>query len=178
MSLSRFLGRHFSTSLPTAVFHFLMIVLHFLTTLPHFPPQLLPTEGNCGVALPTRPGFSVQHFLYRQSLDTLLRGNAHSPLPLQTLLPLFSACPLLWDFSRREKNTSALVSSMLYKLQRAYLKCFSEHSFIVHLWPQRTVWQISLQIPHWGIKFHSAFLRAPCLIDSSLGKVRGKARLS
>ena len=87
----RLLGlQHWSTSFVTATFHFLM-VLHFLTFLPHFSLSCCPIEGKCGVALPTRAGFSVGYLLYHQSmLDTLVKGSTHSLLPLQTLPPLLS----------------------------------------------------------------------------------------
>ena len=58
----RLLCKHCSTSFVTATFYFL-IVLHFLTYLPHFPLSCCPIEGNCEVALPTRAGFPVGYFL-------------------------------------------------------------------------------------------------------------------
>lgn len=79
-----------STSFVAATLHFL-IVLHFLTYLPHFPLSCCPIDSNCGVALPNRAGFSVGYLLYHQSiLVTLVKGSTHSLLPLHTLPPLLS----------------------------------------------------------------------------------------
>lgn len=116
---------------------------------PHFPLSCCPIEGNCGVALPNRAGFSVVYLLYhqypshfgeREHSFTIASSNTTTP---PFLLCSSFHCRLLQSASYSdtflgERDTSALIFSMFHKFQRTYLKCFSRHSFTVLLWQQRT----------------------------------------
>lgn len=143
----RFLDKHIFTPFPATIFHFLMVVLHFLANLLDFSLGSSPLKVPMGLPHPPGSLFQWDTFNTTKVWILQLKGKLTHPCLFEycsNSFPLFSSCHCrllqaasCFETCLVERNTSAWISK-LHKFQRTYLKLFPKHSFTELLWQQRT----------------------------------------